>query len=64
MSEQNKAVARRFTEVFETGTLSILDEVLASNFVDHNPFPEQPPDREGLKQMIGMMQQLGAIPSQ
>ena len=55
MSEQNKAVVRRFTEVFETGDLSILDEVLASNFVDHSPFPEQPPDREGMKQMIGMM---------
>ena len=40
MSEENKAVVRRFTEVFETGDLSILDEVLAGNFVDHNPFPD------------------------
>ena len=55
MSEENKAVVRRFTEVFETGDLSILDEVLASNFVDHNPFPEQAPGLEGMKELIGMM---------
>ena len=55
MSEENKAVVRRFTEVFQTGDLSTLDEVLASNFVDHNPFPEQAPGREGMKQLIGMM---------
>jgi len=35
--------------------MSILDEVLASSFVDHNPFPEQPPGPEGMKQLIGMM---------
>lgn len=55
MSEENKAVVRRFNEVFETGDLSILDEILASNFVDHNPFPEQAPGPEGMKELIGMM---------
>ena len=55
MSEENKAVVRRFMGVFESGDLSVLDEVLASNFVDHNPFPEQAPGAEGMKQLIGMM---------
>ena len=55
MSEENKAIARRFAEVFETGDLSVLDELLASNFVDHNPFPEQAPGAEGMKQLIGIM---------
>ncbi len=55
MSEENKAIARRFVEVFQTGDVSTLDEVLASNFVDHNPLPEQAPGPEGMKQMIGMM---------
>ena len=55
MSEENKAVVRRLTGIFETGDLSVIDEVLASNFVDHNPFPEQAPGPEGMKQLIGMM---------
>ena len=55
MSEENKAVVRRFMGVFETGDLSVLDEVLASNYVDHNPFPEQAPGPEGMKEMLGMM---------
>ena len=55
MSEENKAIARRFVEVFQTGDVSTLDEVLASNFVEHNPFPEQPPGPEGMKQVLGMM---------
>ena len=56
MSEENKAVVRRFYETFEKGDLSIVDEVLASNFVEHNPFPDQPPGPEGMKQVLGMMQ--------
>ena len=55
MSEENKAVARRFYETFEKGDLPIVDEVLASNFVEHNPFPDQPPGPEGMKQVLGMM---------
>jgi steroid delta-isomerase-like uncharacterized protein len=55
MSEENKAVVNRFYEVFDEGDLSIVDEVLASNFVEHNPFPEQPPGPEGMKQVLSMM---------
>ena len=55
MSEENKSVISRFYEVFKEGDLSILDGVLASNFVEHNPFPEQPPGPEGMKELIGMM---------
>ena len=55
MSEQNKAIVRRFIDIFRTGDMSVIDELLASNFVDHNPFPEQAPGPEGMKQVIGMM---------
>lgn len=55
MSEENKAAVNRFYEVFDEGDLSIVDEVLASNFVEHNPFPEQPPGPEGMKQVLSMM---------
>ena len=47
MSEENKAVVRRLTGIFETGDLSVIDEVLASNFVDHNPFPSRHQVRRG-----------------
>ena len=53
MSEENKAVVRRFYEGLYEGDLSFLDGVLASNFVEHNPFPEQPPGPEGMKQVLG-----------
>ena len=55
MSEENKAVVRRFYEVFRAGDMSIVDEVLSSSFVEHNPFPEQAPGPEGMKQLLGMM---------
>ena len=55
MSEANMAVVSRFYEVFEEGDLSIVDEVLASNFVEHNPFPDQLAGLEGMKQMLGIM---------
>jgi steroid delta-isomerase-like uncharacterized protein len=55
MYEQNKAIARRFFDIFESGDLSIIDELLASSFVDHNPLPEQKPGPEGMKDLIGGM---------
>ena len=48
MSEQNKQVARRFIEVFETGEVGVLDEVVVEDVVDHNPLPGQKPGRDGL----------------
>ena len=52
MSEANKAISRRIFDIFSGGDLSILDEVLADNYVDHNPFPGQAPGREGVKQIV------------
>ena len=50
MSEQNKAVSRRLVdEVFGKGNISAVDGLLADDFVDHNPIPDQPPGREGFK---------------
>ena len=50
MSEQNKALIRRWIEEVQKGNLDIMDEVLASDFVDHSLLPGQRPDREGYKQ--------------
>ncbi len=49
-SEANKGLGRRLAEAFNTGNLSIIDEVFASGYVDRTPFPGTTPDREGVKQ--------------
>jgi predicted ester cyclase len=57
MSEENKAVVRRFNELFgecwRTGNADILDEVLAPEFVYHSP--GAPPDLGGFKQSLLML---------
>lgn len=53
-AEENKALIRRFFEAIdsacEAGDAEIIDEFLAPDFVEHNPFPGIPPTREGWKQ--------------
>ncbi len=53
-AEENKALIRRFFEAIDhacgAGNADILDEFLAPDFVEHNPFPGIPPTREGWKQ--------------
>src|SRR5215212_10365100 len=45
--EEKKALIRRLLEAYATGDLDTLDELLAPDYVDHNPQPDQVPDREG-----------------
>jgi steroid delta-isomerase-like uncharacterized protein len=56
MSEEKKAVVRRFNELVEqywrTGDADAFDEALASDFVHHAP--GLPPDLEGMKQALPM----------
>ena len=56
MSEEKKAVVRRFNELVEqywrTGDADAFDEVVASDFVHHAP--GLPPDLEGMKQALPM----------
>ena len=57
ISEESKAVVRRFNELFgecwHTGDVDILDEVLAPEFVYHSP--GAPPDLGGFKQSLLML---------
>jgi steroid delta-isomerase-like uncharacterized protein len=39
-------------EAFNRGDVSVVDELVADDFVDHDPMPGMPPNREGLKAMI------------
>ena len=50
--EMNKALVRRFYEQIDLGNLSVLDELVAEDYIDHNPppLPGLAPGREGLKQ--------------
>jgi ketosteroid isomerase-like protein len=45
--EENKALFRRFLEAHAKGDLDTLEEMLAPNFVNHNPLAGQEPDRQG-----------------
>jgi ketosteroid isomerase-like protein len=47
VEEKNKALVRRFWEAQDNCDLEALDELLAPDFVDHDPLPRQDPGREG-----------------
>jgi steroid delta-isomerase-like uncharacterized protein len=50
MSAENKAVIDRLTKAFNEGNLDVLDEIVAADFVGHNPLsPEKIQGPEGLK---------------
>ena len=52
--EENKALVRRYfqaiDEACEAGNADIIDDFLAPDFVEHDPFPGIPPTRDGWKQ--------------
>lgn len=50
-NEINKSILRRyFDEGWNKGRLEVLDEIVAANYVNHDPFvPGLPPGPEGLK---------------
>ena len=50
-TEANKALVRQLIDaVWNTGTLAVVDELVAPEFVNHSAPPGTPPDREGFKQ--------------
>ncbi len=54
-AEENKVIARRYSEeIWGKGNMDAIDELVAPDYVDHIPFPETAPNREGLKQSVGM----------
>ena len=53
MSEENKTKARRFySEVMQKGNLAVIDDIIAPDFVDHQPAPGQEPGAAGIKQFV------------
>ena len=55
-TEQNKAMDRRvYEEVWNRGNLAVIDELVAANYVDHDPQPTGAlKGLEGLKQSVTM----------
>ena len=55
-AEENKALIRRFYAEIDKGNIDILDELVAEDYIDHNPppFPGLAKGREGLKQAFRM----------
>ena len=51
-TEANKALVRRFYEEIDKGNMEVIDELVAEDYIDHNPppFPGFASGREGLKQ--------------
>jgi len=55
MSDQNKAAARRVFEAWEQGDLDALDDLVAADAIDHDPYnPHANEGREGFKKTIAM----------
>ena len=51
VSDDNKAVVRRFYEEIDKGNLAAMDELVAEDYINHDPppFPNLPLGRAGLK---------------
>lgn len=53
MSTINKQIMQRFfSELFNTGNLSVANELVSVNYLNHNPVPGEMPGREGLKAFV------------
>jgi predicted ester cyclase len=55
VSEENKALARRFLEAQAKGDMETLDELMAPYFVDRSLLPGQKPSREDYKRSLADM---------
>jgi predicted SnoaL-like aldol condensation-catalyzing enzyme len=55
-AEENKRLVRRFYDEIDKGNLDAVDEMVAEDYLDHNPppFPGLKKGREGLKQAFKM----------
>src|SRR5437899_5951806 len=49
--EQNKALVRRFYEEIDKGNIGILDELVAEDYLDHNPPPFPPINASGRERL-------------
>jgi predicted ester cyclase len=56
MSDENKALVRRWFAELDRGNDHIADELVAIDYIDHNPpLPDMAPGREGVKQANALL---------
>ena len=55
MPDRNKELVRRFFEAVERGDLDALDDLVATDAIDHTPFPNQPAGIDGVKQTLAAL---------
>jgi steroid delta-isomerase-like uncharacterized protein len=56
MSTANKEILRRlFEELFNRGDLDVADEIVAPNYVNHNPAPGETPGLDGQKTFVSYL---------
>ncbi len=53
-TEENKKIVLRSFKEFDKGELKTIEDLTASNFIDHNPLPGQARGIEGVKQASGI----------
>lgn len=49
-TQENKTLVRRFYQEIDKGNISIIDELVSKDYIDHNPAPWFSPGFEGVKQ--------------
>jgi len=55
MSEENKALARRWLEILNQGNLDVANEIYAPDYVDHDPtMPEDVRGVEGAREFYSI----------
>jgi steroid delta-isomerase-like uncharacterized protein len=52
MADYKQMAQRWFAEVMNEGNEDVLDEIVSSDFVDHDPLPGTSPDRQGLHDFV------------
>lgn len=54
--EENKAIVLRWFAELDRGNLDIVDELIADDYLDHNPaLPNLPPGREGVRRYVRIL---------
>jgi steroid delta-isomerase-like uncharacterized protein len=54
VSDANKALTRQFFERLNAGDLTLIDDLVADDFVEHEVFPGLEPNKTGLRQLFEM----------
>ena len=52
MSDENKALVRRFYEQMSAGNVDVIDELIADDLIEHDEFPGLEPSKAGVRKFF------------